>query len=143
MDYPLTPEMLISALEKDGELAFQSAMDTLHHWRSADGRGALRSLAWEVNDKEAFSHLDASNQFNSYAERMKREHPEWLKVELGADHMEEIDPDDRPATAGDLSKLHALLTTENADKVAERDKRSKWTLWITVFIALYVFIKLH
>ncbi len=143
IDYPLTQEMIDAAHEKDGEMAFQYAIGNEHLWRTADGRGVLRSLAWAVNNADGSHRLDAPNQFRSTEAHMEKLHPDWFEEEPSKpqDDEDEIDVDDMPATRADLAQAFVLLKNEMENNKA--GKRLNWIFWITLFIAVYVFVKLN
>lgn len=123
-DGNLSPEQLSAAYEKDGELVFNQAMHNHNIWRTAQGRAALKAVAWLVVDNDKHSDLLTANIYNGIQEDLAKKHSDWFKDE------EDLasEPCDEPATKADIGALADRLTQSSSDQVIDQLKQSLQSL---------------
>lgn len=123
-DGNLTPEQLSAAYEIDGELVFNQAMHNHKIWRTAQGRAALKAVAWLVVDNDKHSDLLAANIYNGIREDLAKKHSDWFKDE------EDITPElcDEPVTKADIGALTDRLTQLDSGQAIEQLKQSLQSL---------------
>ena len=123
-DGNLSPEQLSAAYDKDGELVFNQAMHNHKIWRTAQGRAALKAVAWLVVNNHKHSNLLAINIYNGIREDLAKKHAAWFKDE------EDFAPEpcDEPATKADIGALADRLTQPGSGQAIEQFKQSLQSL---------------
>ena len=132
----ITPDQLTAAYDKDGELVFNEAMHNQEIWRTAQGREALKSIAWSVVHNDKYSDLMAANIYNGIRDDFAKKHPEWFKNE--EDFAPE--PSDEPATKSDMQALAEQLSQSGPGQAMEQLKqtlqslnsRVGWVWWFSL-----------
>jgi hypothetical protein len=104
----LSAEEITAAYAKDGELFFNVALRNRRLWRTEQTRKALHDVAWDIANRDKGSHLDAPNAFNYMKDEIAKEYPDWFREE----NAEPMDPDQAPATKGDLNGLAEVLSNQ-------------------------------
>jgi hypothetical protein len=139
-DGRLTPDELVAGYRKDGPLVFEQAMHNHNIWRTAEGREALKSVAWSVVQNDKHSDLMAANVYNSIERDLAKKHPEWFK---GDENFEaRISESSEPATKADMAALAERLTRSETEYAGLVDylkqtlqvlsRRLEWVLWLSV-----------
>ena len=123
-DGNLSPEQLSAAYDKDGELVFNQAMHNHKIWRTAQGRAALKAVAWLVVNNDKHSDLLAANIYNGIREDLAKKHSAWFADE--EDFASE--PGDEPATKEDIGALADRLTQPGLGQGIEQLKQSLQSL---------------
>jgi hypothetical protein len=118
--------------EKDGELFFNEAVRNEKLWKDKQSRDALRQVAWAVVNSDKHSDLTGANIYNHVAEEMAKKHPQWFVGDEDIPDIEE--PEDTPATKGDLNQVAVSITQVTTNLVQETmQKMSKQVSWIWWF----------
>lgn len=123
-DGNLSSEQISAAYEKDGELVFNQAMHNHKIWRTAQGRAALKAVAWLIVDNDKHSDLLAANIYNGIWEDLAKKHSDWFKDE------EDFAPEpcDEPVTKADIGALADRLTQPGSGQAIEQLKQSLQSL---------------
>lgn len=121
--------------ERDGELAFNQACRNPRMWRTEKDREALRAMAWQVDNDDKHSNLDAVNLYTYLAEDFEKLHPEWFKDD--ADDVPEVT--DEPATKADIAGLRQTLVDYKdtpaeylAQNLKKLESRVGWIFWFSL-----------
>lgn len=128
----LSPEQINDCYQKDGELFFNEAVRNERLWREKETREALRQVAWAVVQADKHSDLMGANIYNHVAEDMAKKHPDWFIGD--EDTPATSEPEDAPATKGDLNQIALSITQVTTNLVQETiQKMSKQVAWIWWF----------
>lgn len=105
-------------------------------WRTAQGRAALKAVAWLVVDNDKHSDLLAANIYNGIREDLAKKHSDWFKDE------EDFAPEpcDEPAIKADLGALADRLTQPGSGPAIEQlnqslqslNSRVGWVWWFSL-----------
>ena len=125
-DGALTVTQLEAAYAKDGELAFNQAVSNHSLWRTAEGRDALRTIAWDADERGAEM---AINLYRLTTDSMMANKPQWFKEEEPFSYRN----DELPATKADLAAITSQLDRLEASSDLFRVNKSLG--WLTIISA--------
>lgn len=130
----MSPEQILAAQERDGEIALNEMTFNQNIWRSAAQRQALHDAAWKIAEADKNSDLLAVNIYQSMKQKMEADHPQWFSDE---DDVTNVTVD-TVVTRRDLAALSETLAGQKqaaihiTDAIDRLTVRSRWILWFSL-----------
>ena len=135
----LNAAQIRAGYEKDGELAYNEALNNLDLWKRQDNRQALHDIAWAVVGADKHSDLLAANIYKSKVKDLQQKHPAWFSNEEDGEQASYTEVDEQaPATKADISAIAGQMDrhSQGLDALAQALRplmsRTGWIWWFSL-----------
>lgn len=104
--HKLTADQILSAYDRDKNLAVNCCQQNYTLWRHPELRKAVHDISWEACTFNN-NYMDSANAFNRKAEEVKTKYPDWFKDEEDA-----VDESGLHATKREIDGLSESLAAQ-------------------------------